>query len=142
MASMTVELRNVAGTQAAMGWAGGHTIVVDRPAGKAGGLGLGFNGAQLLALAIGGCFCNDLRYVADEMGVALGEIAVTVTVELEGDPLLATAAAMAVFCETLDGSDSQRIIDSARKPCMVSNSLRQGIPVTIQTAGPARRGVR
>ena len=69
MVSMTVELRNVEGTEAAMGWAGGHTIVVDRPEGKAGGLGLGFNGAQLLALAIGGCFCNDLRYVADEMGV-------------------------------------------------------------------------
>ena len=54
MVSMTVELRNVEGTEAAMGWAGGHTIVVDRPPGKAGGRGLGFNGAELLALAIGG----------------------------------------------------------------------------------------
>jgi hypothetical protein len=33
-----------------MGWAGGHTIIVDRPEGKAGGMGLGFNGGQLLAL--------------------------------------------------------------------------------------------
>ena len=81
MASMTVELRNVEGTEAAMGWAGGHTIVVDRPPGKAGGRGLGFNGAELLALAIGGCFCNDLRYVANDMGVGLGKIAVSVTVE-------------------------------------------------------------
>ena len=40
MVSMTVELRNVEGTEAAMGWAGGHTIIVDRPPGKAGGLGL------------------------------------------------------------------------------------------------------
>jgi len=76
MVTMTVELRNVEGTEAAMGWAGGHTIVVDRPEGKAGGLGLGFNGAQLLALALGGCFCNDLRYVPDEMGVGQGKIAV------------------------------------------------------------------
>jgi hypothetical protein len=52
MISTTVELRTVEGTQAAMGWAGGHTIVVDRPEGRVGGLGLGFNGAQLLALAI------------------------------------------------------------------------------------------
>ena len=37
MVSMTVELRNVEGTEAAMGWAGDHTIVVDRPPGKAGG---------------------------------------------------------------------------------------------------------
>ncbi|MEK1871664.1 MAG: OsmC family protein, partial [Rhizobium altiplani] len=83
MVAVTVELRNVEGTQAAMGWAGPHTIIVDRPEGKAGGQGLGFNGAQLLALALGGCFCNDLRYVAEEMGVLLGRIAVSVVLELE-----------------------------------------------------------
>jgi hypothetical protein len=53
-ATMNIELRSVDGTEAAMGWAGGHTIVVDRPEGKAGGKGLGFNGGQLLTLAIGG----------------------------------------------------------------------------------------
>ena len=106
MASMTVELRNVEGTEAAMGWAGGHTIVVDRPPGKAGGRGLGFNGAELLALAIGGCFCNDLRYVANDMGVGLGKIAVSVTVEMAGNPLLTTGARMAVSCEMLDGSST------------------------------------
>lgn len=59
MVRSVIELRNVAGTEAAMGWAGGHTVVIDRPEGKAGGLGLGFNGGQMLALAIGGCYCND-----------------------------------------------------------------------------------
>jgi hypothetical protein len=48
MPSVTGELRNVAGTEAALGWAGTHTLVVDRPEGRAGGHGLGFNGAQLL----------------------------------------------------------------------------------------------
>jgi organic hydroperoxide reductase OsmC/OhrA len=134
MISTTVELRTVEGTQAAMGWAGGHTIVVDRPEGKAGGLGLGFNGAQLLALAIGGCFCNDLRYVAEEMGVELGKIAVTVTVTLEGKPLLATSASMMVSCEALDGSDPRKIIDKAKAITAVSNSLRQGVPVAIEMA--------
>lgn len=54
MITSIIELRNVAGTEAALGWAGSHTIVVDRPEGKAGGRNLGFNGGQLLALAIGG----------------------------------------------------------------------------------------
>ena len=135
MASVAVELRNVAGTQAAIGWAGGHTIVVDRPEGKAGGMGLGFNGAQLLALAIGGCFCNDLRYVAQEMGVGLGAIEVSVVLTLAGDPLLAMAAAMSVKCETLDGSDARLVIARAKQSCMVSNSLRRGVPVTIEAAG-------
>jgi organic hydroperoxide reductase OsmC/OhrA len=131
MPSVQVELRNVAGTQAAMGWAGGHTVVVDRPAGKAGGMGLGFNGAQLLALAIGGCFCNDLRYVATEMGVGLGAIEVSVVVDLAGEPLLATAATMSVMCETLDGSDARLVIERAKESCMVSNSLCKGVAVTI-----------
>ena len=135
MPSATVELRNIEGTQAALGWAGGHTVVVDRPEGKAGGMGLGFNGAQLLALALGGCFCNDLRYTAEQMGVRLGKIAVTVTVEMEGQPLATTAAAMTVSCETLDGSDPQPVIERAKAICMVANTLRQGAAVTIESAG-------
>jgi len=75
----TVEIRNVAGTQAAMGWADAHTVVIDRPEGRAGGMGLGFNGAQLLGLTIGGCFANDLRYVAADLGVAVGDISISVS---------------------------------------------------------------
>jgi organic hydroperoxide reductase OsmC/OhrA len=133
MVAISVELRNVEGTEAAMGWAGGHTVVADRPDGKAGGLGLGFNGAQLLALAIGGCFCNDLRYAAHEMNVKLGAIKVVVVVQLEGEPLIATAATMDVSCETLDGADPRKVVESAKATCMVSNSLRRGIPVSIHT---------
>lgn len=131
MVAVSVELRNVEGTEAAMGWAGGHTIVVDRPDGKAGGAGLGFNGAQLLGLALGGCFCNDLRYVSHEIGVPLGRIAVRVTIELGGTPLVATAAAMQVECETLDGSDPKRVIEKAKTVCTIAHSLRAGLTVSI-----------
>jgi organic hydroperoxide reductase OsmC/OhrA len=134
LSSVTVELRNIAGTEAAVGWAGAHTIVVDRPDGKAGGQGLGFNGAQLLALTIGGCFCNDLRYVAHAKGVAVGKVAVSVTVELAGDPILATSATMVVSCETLDGSNAEDVIAEARRTCMATNSLRRGIPVEVQSS--------
>jgi organic hydroperoxide reductase OsmC/OhrA len=133
MQSTTVELRNIAGTEAAVGWAGAHTVVVDRPDGKAGGRGLGFNGAQLLALTIGGCFCNDLRYVAHATGVELGGISVSVTVELEGDPVLATTATMVVSCETLDGSSAESIIEKATATCMAINSLRRGLPIAVRT---------
>jgi organic hydroperoxide reductase OsmC/OhrA len=133
MSSVTVELRNIAGTEAALGWAGAHTVVVDRPEGRAGGGGLGFNGAQLLALTIGGCFCNDLRYVAHATGVKLGRISVSVTVELEGDPILATAATMVVSCETLDGSSAESIIERAKATCMATNSLRRGLPIAVRT---------
>jgi organic hydroperoxide reductase OsmC/OhrA len=134
MPTVSVELRNVADTEAALGWAGAHTIVVDRPEGHAGGRGLGFNGAQLLALTIGGCFCNDLRYVAHSIGVELGTISISVAVALEGDPILATAATMMVDCKMLDGSTAHAIIEKANAACMAINSLSRGIPIQVRTA--------
>ena len=105
MSTMSVSLRNVPGTKAAMGWAGGHTLVIDRPEGRAGGMGLGFNGGQMIALAIGGCFCNDLRYVADAMGVELETIEVDVSIELDGKPLLVTSATMSVRVTAGEGAN-------------------------------------
>jgi organic hydroperoxide reductase OsmC/OhrA len=97
-------------------------------------MGLGFNGAQMLALALGGCFCNDLRYVAQELGVSIRNLSVSVTVCLEGQPLLTTSATMAVACDLIDGSDPRLLIEKAKESCMVSNSLRKGVPVVIETA--------
>ena len=130
MTTMTVQLRSIPGTQSTVGWAEGHTIVVDRPDGKAGGMGLGFNGGQLLGLAIGGCFCNDLRYVAHEMGISLASIEVDVAVTLEGSPLLATQAKMRVAIRADDkNADVDGVIRRAREISAVSNSLKRGLPV-------------
>jgi organic hydroperoxide reductase OsmC/OhrA len=134
MVEAVVQLRNIAGTEAALGWAGGHTLVVDRAEGRAGGMGLGFNGAQLLALAIGGCYCNDLRYVAHDMGVAIGEIGVTVTVAMEGTPLIVTGATLAVHVETVDGSDPQPLIERAWSICTVAKSVERGLETTLVRA--------
>jgi len=129
-----MQLRSVPDTQAAIGWAEGHTIVVDRPDGKAGGMGLGFNGGQLLGLAIGGCFCNDLHYVADAMGIPLASIKVDVTVDFEGSPLLVTQAMMRVAVTTGNGANVHEIIRRAKEISSVSNSVRRGVPISIVAA--------
>lgn len=134
MAEIEVELRNIAGTEAALGWAGAHTLVVDRPDGRAGGRGLGFNGGQLLALAIGGCFCNDLRYAAAELGAELADISVSVKLLLEGAPLVATGAEMTVRCTGASESDIAGVIEHAARNCTVANSVRAGFPVDIRRA--------
>ncbi|MFD3189859.1 OsmC family protein [Sedimentitalea sp. HM32M-2] len=131
MRTVSVNLSNIAGTEAALGWAGSHTIVADRPTGAAGGRGLGFNGAELLALALGGCFCNDLRYVAYELGASIDRLQVKVTLELEGDPLVATSARMDVICATRNKSDAAEVVRRAQSSCMVSQSLTRGVPVEI-----------
>lgn len=127
----TVEIRNVAGTQAAMGWADAHTVVIDRPEGRAGGMGLGFNGAQLLGLTIGGCFANDLRYVAADLGVSVGEISISVSVTLEGSPVRAVGAEMLISVSMSDGSDPAPLIAKAKEISMAMNSLIKGLPVSV-----------
>lgn len=132
MPTMTVELRSIPDTQAAAGWAGGHAIVVDRPEGKAGGMGLGFNGGQLLGLAIGGCMCNDLHYVAHEMGIRLASIRVAVEVSFEGAPLLATGAVMKVDVTSLDtNADIAGLLKRANETSTVANSIARGVPVEM-----------
>jgi organic hydroperoxide reductase OsmC/OhrA len=134
MTEIAIELRNVAGTEAAVGWAGSHTLVVDRPAGVAGGEGLGFNGGELLALAIGGCLCNDLRYAAHGMEVALGEIAVGVTLELRGTPAVAVAARVRIDCRTAEGGPADAVVERAFAASTIANSVRAGFPVTLTGA--------
>jgi organic hydroperoxide reductase OsmC/OhrA len=130
MTTMTVQLRSIPGIQGAVGWADGHTIVVDRPEGRAGGMGLGFNGGQLLGLGIGGCFCNDLQYVAHDMGVSMATIAVDVTVTLEGSPLLATQATMRVAVKP------QRKPRTWRASCDVHGKSRRS-PILLSGASPS-----
>jgi organic hydroperoxide reductase OsmC/OhrA len=132
MQTATIENRNVAGTEATVGWAGGHTLIIDRPSGRAGGLGLGRNGAQLMGLTIGGCFANDLRHVAHQEGVKIENISITVDVNLQGDPIIATDAVMRVSVEMADGSDGTELIRRTSSISMAMNSLNRGIAVRLQ----------
>lgn len=126
-----MKLRGLPATGAAVGWAGAHSLTVDRPLGVARGEGLGFNGGELLALAIGGCFCNDLHYVAAAEGIELTSLAVEVTLELSGKPLLATAAHMTVQATAAGGADVAAVIAKAKANSTVSNSLSRGFPVAV-----------
>jgi organic hydroperoxide reductase OsmC/OhrA len=96
-------------------------------------MGLGFNGGQLLALAVGGCYCNDLRYAAHELGREIGSIEVIVKLDLAGTPLIVTNAMLSVSCEMTDGSDARDLINRAWENCTVANSLKKGIRTTIES---------
>lgn len=132
MPAITVALRSLPGTGAAVGWANGHTVTIDRPTGRAGGLGLGFNGGEMLALAIGGCFCNDLRYVANALGVGIDAIAIDVTLQLDGSPALVTDAVLDVAVAAAPGVDVAALIARARAESTISNSVARGIAVTVR----------
>ena len=133
MSSTTIHYQSLPGTRAAVGRAGAHHVIADRPEGKAGGVGLGFNGGELLALAIGGCFCNDLQVLADERGVTIAELRIAVTLDFGGVPSRTTAARMDVECQLADGSDASELIGMAKELTNIGNSLQAGIPVEINS---------
>lgn len=120
------------GTAACVGRSGHHTVIADRPDGAAKGMGLGFNGGELLALAIGGCFCNDMQAISQEIGVAIVDLRVSVSVDFAGAPSRATGAAMTVECVLEDGTDPSDLIRRAKALTTIGNSLREGFPVAIK----------
>jgi len=79
----SVETRNIAGQVTALGSAGQFTLVIDRPT-EAGGGGKGFNGGQLLYLAVAGCVSNDLFREATALGLELDSVRVTVDGDFAG----------------------------------------------------------
>jgi organic hydroperoxide reductase OsmC/OhrA len=97
-------------------------------------MGLGFNGGELLALAIGGCFCNDMQAIADQMGATIADLKVSVDVDFGGEPTRATDARLTVECTLADGSDPSQLIERAKADTTIGNSLRDGIPVNIGAA--------
>lgn len=130
-----VEVRNVAGEPAAIGNAGPHTVVVDRPA-DGGGRGLGFNGGELLYLAIGGCVSNDLFREARTLGIAIDRVRVLVRGDFSGDPAVSTEVVYDVELEGDATHDELRaLIEHVDAIAEIPNSLRRG---TVVRLGDAR----
>ena len=133
---MTFEVRtdSLAGAATALGWARGHTVIIDRPA-DGGGRDLGFNGGELLHLAVAGCVSNDLFREARALGIRLTRVAITAqrrvhrhapvsggigySVEVWGDAPAAELRALVARVDTI---------------AEIPNSLRRGTAVRLSEA--------
>jgi uncharacterized OsmC-like protein len=124
----SVETRTVAGQTTAIGSAGPFTLVVDRPV-EAGGGGKGFNGGQLLYLAVAGCISNDLFREASRFGVDLDSVRVTVDGDFSGDPAVSSAVTYDV--ELSGSGDLEGLARQVDRIAEIPNSLRQGTPVSL-----------
>ncbi|HET7743890.1 MAG TPA: OsmC family protein [Gaiellaceae bacterium] len=126
-----VEVRNVAGEPAAIGNAGPHTVVVDRPE-DGGGRGVGFNGGQLLYLAIAGCISNDLFREAHAAGIDLDRVRVRVQGGFSGAPQVSDDVAYHV--ELVGDAPADRLrelIEHVDRIAEIPNSLRRGTAVRL-----------
>ena len=126
-----VEFRNVAGEAAAIGSAGPYTLVVDRPA-DSGGQGIGFNGGQLLYLAIGGCVSNDLFREATVRGIRLTSVHVVVRGDFSGDPAVSDPVSYDVeLAGDATADQLQALVAHVDAIAEIPNSVRRGTDVRL-----------
>ena len=129
--SFDVETQNLDGRVTTLGRAGGHTLVIDRPE-KAGGGGLGFNGGELLHLAVAGCISNDLFREAQKLGIALRSVKVSVRGDFAGDPAVSTGIEYDVQLAGDANADRLReLVQLVDRIAEIPNSLRRGTPVRL-----------
>jgi len=131
MLELEARYRRLPGTRAAVGQSGAHCVIADRPEGRAGGGGGGFNGGQLLALSLGACYCNDLQYTAEAMGVEIDDLDVRVLIDFGGEPTVAREIEMRVSVALSGGGDPAELIERAAAGCTIANTLRAAVPVRI-----------
>jgi putative redox protein len=127
----SVETRTVAGAVTAVGSAGPFTLVVDRPV-EAGGGGKGFNGGQLLYLAVAGCISNDLFREAPALGVELESVRISVDGDFAGEP--AVSGPIRYHVEVTSGSDPalvRELVEQVDRIAEIPNSLRQRTQVEL-----------
>ena len=131
MAQTSICVRTVQDACVAVGWTGHRTLTVDRPE-QAGGMGLGFNGGELLLLAIGGCYCNDIFREAAKLGIVITSVQVDVQADWGGEPVRAQHV---TYSTRIQAQASEAailaLIEHTDRVAEIPNSLRLGTPVML-----------
>lgn len=131
VADTNVQVRTINGTSAAVGWSGPRTVTIDRSE-EAGGLGIGFSGGELLLMAIGACYTNDLYREAAKRGVKVRSASVNVSGDWGGEPARARGVAFSVRVEaSASEAEILALIEHTDKVAEIHNSLRLGTQVTL-----------
>lgn len=133
MAQTKVSIRTLHESSAAVGWSNGHTVTIDR-ASTAGGMGIGFNGGELLLLAVGACYCNDLFREARQLQLDIKNVHIDVEADWGGDPVRAKNVSFSVRVE--GGSPKTQIEELIRhvdRVAEIPNSLRLGTEVSLSS---------
>jgi uncharacterized OsmC-like protein len=134
MPATTIDIRTLADTSLAVGSSDSRTVTIDRSK-EAGGQGLGFNGGELLLLAIGGCYSNDIYREAARRGMRVHSVQVRVQADWGGEPVRAQNVCFSAVVEA-DAPEQQirDLIQHTDRVAEIPNSLRLGTDVKLTTA--------
>lgn len=133
---MEFEVRtdSLAGTATSVGWARGHTVVIDRPA-DGGGQDLGFNGGELLHLAVAGCVSNDLYREARAQGIKLTRVAISARGPFSGSPAVSSGVEYSVeVWGEASAATLRALVAHVDSIAEIPSSLRRGTSVRLSDA--------
>jgi uncharacterized OsmC-like protein len=128
---MQVHLKTIHDSSAAVAWSGPRTVVVDRTP-RTGGLGIGFNGGELLLMAIGASYCNDLYRDAATFDIQLDQVEIIVNGDWSGEPLHAQNVRYDVKVRSSASREQiEALLKHTDQHAEVLHTLRTGTPVKL-----------
>jgi len=135
MSDIQVNVRQIGGTPTSQGLARNHRILIDRPPAK-GGADRGPLGGELMLLSLGGCYMSTLIAAARSRDLDVSDLHVTVDADIGGNPQQFQRATMTVHGDVDDEATLQKAIEVAERGCLVTNTLKGGMEITVQRASP------
>ena len=127
----TVEVKiQQVGPSVSQGIARSHTVLIDRPVDK-GGEDRGPLGGEYLLIAIGGCFMSNLLAAIRARTAAISDVQIRVSGDIDGTPERFTVIRLKVTAKVEDSDLMQKLITIAERACVVSNTLRDSVSISI-----------
>ena len=107
-----------------------HSVIIDRPTEK-GGHDKGPMGGEFLLIGLGGCFMSNLLAAIKARKTDIAEVEVIVSAKLVDSPPQIDAINIAVSAKCSDFSLLKKLITVAERNCIVSNTLRGCVEITV-----------
>ena len=130
----TLEVRvEQTGPASAAGIVRTHRVPIDRPL-ESGGTDTGPLGGEYLLVALGGCFMSNLLAAIrarESPGPSISNVSVALSAALEGHPNRVTAISMVVRAPGLESEMLEKLADIAGRACIVTNTLKRAVPITL-----------
>jgi len=112
-----------------------HKILIDRPTSK-GGSDQGPMGGELFLASIGGCFTSTLLAAIKAREADISEVRTEVIGTLIDSPTRFSAVELLVTANCKDREQFERLVEMAEKGCIIANTLRGKIELTVRIGAP------
>ena len=132
---MKIELRQVSAS-ASEATMRTHQVFIDRPAAK-GGTDTGPMGGDLFLASVGGCFMSNLLAAIKTRDAKISGVRIEVTGTLADSPARFAGIELLVTAESADPEMMERLVEIADRACVMMNTLRGKLDVTIRIGMPA-----